>query len=78
LPRLILFLLIVYIIYSLLKAYSSSRKANSGQQQQRFSADAEEMVFDPQCKSYVPKKDAVVQAGNFFCSKECAQLYLSR
>jgi YHS domain-containing protein len=34
------------------------------------------MVLDPHCKSYVPKKDAYAQKGNYFCSKECALAYL--
>lgn len=40
-------------------------------------AEEEELVFDPQCQSYVPRKDAIAQAGKFFCSQECARLYLS-
>jgi hypothetical protein len=36
------------------------------------------MILDPQCHAYVPKSNAVAQAGRHFCSRECAQLYLSR
>ncbi len=76
-PRLIFFLLIVYIVYSLLKSYAAGRKIHSGRREQR-TGDEEEMVFDPQCQSYLPKKDALSQGGQFFCSQECANLYLSR
>ncbi len=75
--RLILFLLIVYVIYSLLKAYVSTRKIKSGRPEQGL-GEEEEMVFDPQCQSYLPKKDAIARGGKFFCSEECANLYLSR
>jgi YHS domain-containing protein len=36
------------------------------------------MILDPQCQTYVLKKDAILQAGNYFCSRECAKLFLSR
>jgi YHS domain-containing protein len=36
------------------------------------------MVLDPQCHSYVPKSDAVFRSGQYFCSQECARLYLAR
>jgi YHS domain-containing protein len=36
------------------------------------------MILDPQCQTYVPKRDAILQAGNYFCSRECAKLFLSR
>jgi len=37
----------------------------------------EQMVLDPQCQTYVPKSDAVIRQGKFFCSEECAQRYLA-
>lgn len=74
--RLILFLLIAYVIYSLLKSYVVSRKIKPRRPEQR-GGDEEEMVFDPQCQSYLPKKDAISRGGKFFCSEECANLYLS-
>jgi YHS domain-containing protein len=38
----------------------------------------DEMVFDPQCQTYLPKGEAIRQDGNYFCSRECAKLFLSR
>jgi hypothetical protein len=76
LPRVFLFLLIAYIIYSLLKPYLLGRKIKASPQPPP--SDAEDMVFDPQCQSYLPKKDAILQGDKFFCSQECAKLYLSR
>ncbi len=75
--RLFLYLLIAYVIYSLLKPYIVSRKIKSRGPQQP-AGDEEEMVFDPQCQSYLPKKDAISRGDKFFCSEECAKLYLSR
>jgi hypothetical protein len=76
LPRLIVFLLIAYIVYSLLKPRLLTRKTKATPQPP--APDEEDMVFDPQCQSYLPKKDAVSQGDKFFCSQECAKLYLSR
>jgi hypothetical protein len=42
------------------------------------SVETEEMVLDPQCQSYVPKSEALLQEGNYFCSQDCARLFLSR
>ena len=36
------------------------------------------MVLDPQCQSYVPKGDAILRGGHYFCGEECAKVYLSR
>jgi hypothetical protein len=75
--RLFLFLLICYLVLAVVKAIIAGRKkkpldrANSAR-------DGEDMVLDPQCHSYVPKSDAVFRSGEYFCSQECARLYLAR
>jgi hypothetical protein len=38
----------------------------------------DDMVLDPQCQTYVPKNEAISQQGNYFCSRECARLFLLR
>lgn len=76
--RLLFFVLIVYILIFLLKAYI--RRGNLGPRTRGESrvASEEEMVFDPQCRAYVPKSEAILNEGNYFCSQECARRYLSR
>jgi Prokaryotic metallothionein len=75
--RLFLFLLICYLVLAILRAIIAGRKKkpldrpDSGR-------DGEDMVLDPQCHSYVPKSDAVFRSGQYFCSQECARLYLAR
>ena len=75
--RLFLFLLICYLVLAVVKAIIAGRKkkpldrANSAR-------DGEDMVLDPQCHSYVAKSDAVLKSGQYFCSQECARLYLAR
>jgi len=75
--RFLFFLLLGYLIVSALKAYLIGRKAGSPRRN-RTAADGEEMVLDPQCQSYVPKREAIQQGENYFCSRECAKLFLSR
>jgi hypothetical protein len=75
--RLLFFLAILYVVWAALKSYFGSRRSKS-QESAPGVAKGEEMVLDPQCQSYVPKAEAVLQAGKYFCSQECARLYLAR
>jgi hypothetical protein len=77
LARVLLFIVLAYIFYLALKAYWSARKANRDSSFMD-SRKVDEMVFDPQCQTYLPKGEAIVQDGNYFCSRECAKLFLSR
>ncbi|MEK6562360.1 MAG: hypothetical protein AABZ59_04185 [Candidatus Binatota bacterium] len=36
------------------------------------------MVLDPQCRSYLAKGEAILRSGRYFCSDECAKVYLAR
>lgn len=74
--RLIAIFLICYALIKLCRALIGSSKGADAHSLDAKS-DGEEMVFDPQCRSYVPKSDAVARAGRHFCSQECARLYLS-
>jgi hypothetical protein len=77
LARVLLFIALAYIFYLALKAYWLARKSSrdSGFMDNR---NVDEMVFDPQCQTYLPKGEAIRQDGNYFCSRECAKLFLSR
>ena len=77
--RLILIFLICYIVYSAVKsALIGGRTKTSQRRKFNEAKEEEEMVLDPQCHSYVPKSDAIAKSGVYFCSQECARLYLSR
>lgn len=76
--RLLFFFFLAYILFSALKVYKTGRKSGAAKPQSFSSADEEEMVLDPECQSYVPKSDAILQDGKYFCSKECATRFLSR
>lgn len=74
--RLLFIVFVVYLVILTIKAYLA--RARSARRGGSNGAEGEEMVLDPQCQTYVPKKDAILQAGNYFCSRECANLFLSR
>ncbi len=74
--RLLFIILIVYIVIRAIKAYLVGTK--SAKRSGSASPEGEEMVLDPQCQTYVSKREAILQAGNYFCSQECAKLFLTR
>ena len=71
--RLLLLCAIVYILFLALKSLVLGGKRKSPGASQL----GEAMVLDPQCQTYVPKSAAVARHGKYFCSEECAQLYLA-
>jgi hypothetical protein len=77
--RILFFILIAYVAYKVLRTYLAARKTAD----HKFSRAAEkggadDMVLDPQCQTYLPKSEALWREGNYFCSGECARLFLSR
>ena len=76
--RLIVIFIIAYVVLSALKSLIRSVPAKPSRRAESTDPSEEEMVFDPQCRSYVPKSDAIEKSGQYFCSQECARIYLSR
>jgi hypothetical protein len=75
--RLLALFLLGYVAFAALR--SIVRRGKAGMSGKLNSdSNGEDMVLDPQCQSYVPKSNAVAQSGRYFCSRECAQLYLNR
>jgi hypothetical protein len=72
--RLLLLLVIFYVVFLALKSLIGGGKKKTAD----TGAIGEPMVLDPQCQTYVPQSDAVARGGMFFCSEECARLYLAR
>jgi hypothetical protein len=75
--RLLIIVVVGWILIVTVRAYLSARKG-SARRQNSATFQAEEMVFDPQCQSYVPEGEAVFQKGHYFCSQKCAALHLTR
>ncbi|MGH7844466.1 MAG: PP0621 family protein [Candidatus Binatia bacterium] len=72
--RFVLFLILAYLIYRLIK----SLWAAAGRSEKAPLRSAEDMVLDPQCQSYLPKNEALLRDGQYFCSENCARAFLSR
>ena len=76
--RLIIFIIVLYILYRVVRGFIrsiSSQKPNSSVR----GGDVDEMVQDPQCGTYIPRRDAVQKyiegRPQLFCSEECAKQY---
>lgn len=74
-PRLFFFFILACLFLLLPRLLSSWRR--SQREALRGHGKDEEMVLDPQCRIYLPKADAIARKGHYFCSEECARLYLS-
>ena len=74
--RLIIFGILAYLLYRIVKGvFSPKPKVNRG----RAQGIVDEMVQDPFCKTYIPRRDAVrrvIQGQEvLFCSDDCADKY---
>jgi hypothetical protein len=74
--RLLLLVVLAYAFFAVLRAVA--KRARGIASSRASGPPTEDMVLDPQCQSYISKSDAVTRSGRYFCSKECAQLYLGR
>jgi YHS domain-containing protein len=74
--RILIIVLLAFFLYRVvrraLESISPPRKEPDGV--------IDEMVQDPQCKTYVPKRDArrkvINGAEHYFCSRECEEKFL--
>ena len=75
--RLLLLAILAYIAYRLLKSALSPRRGSSETGPAGGAVD--EMVQDPQCKTYIPLREArkKIIGGReyYFCSDECARKF---
>jgi len=71
--RVFFFFLLFYLFY---RIYFSGRRSARPTAKPRDVGAAEEMVLDPQCRSYLPKSEAMLRGDQYFCSERCASLYL--
>ena len=71
--RIFFFVLLVFLLLLLIRSYLARARGES-----RRTPLNDDMALDPQCQSYVPKREAIELDGNYFCSRECAERYLAR
>lgn len=75
--RFLVFFIFAYLFFLLLSLFIAWRRKGKLESRRR-GGEPEEMVLDPQCQSYLPKGSAIYRSGHYFCSEECARVYLSR
>jgi len=80
LHRLILFFLILFAIYYLFKRWVRGFFGQTRQGPERKPPPIiDELVKDPVCGTYVPKREAIVYGKKgklyYFCSKECLEKF---
>ncbi len=76
--RLIFYLIIIYLVIRLFRNLSISFE----EKRKEKTSEGEEMVLDPNCRTYIPKRDAISRrAGGekfYFCSKKCFREYRAK
>ena len=79
--RFIILVILCYILYRLVKNLMLPPSQKRGKQfNQSTGVITDEMVIDPHCHVYIPKREAITAnvAGKtvYFCSQHCKQKYL--
>ena len=74
--RLLILLVLVYLVFHIINILLSSSKTTRLTTKPEPLDQGEELVLCLQCKSYVPKSQAVSSHGNYFCRDECARLFM--
>ena len=79
--RQLVFILLIYVAYRLIKSmfYPSLKKGYKEGMGKPRSSMPDEMVKDPNCQIYLPKKEALPEeiggVWHYFCSEECVRKY---
>ena len=77
-PRVILYIFLLFILYYFLSNFL--RNILRPRERMNQGSEAEELVQDPYCQTYIPKRSAVKKkiAGRmcYFCNHECLKNYL--
>lgn len=85
--KFILFFILFYFGFKLLKGFFLKNKPDSPYMHHNFSGNkpgiqASEMVQDPVCQVYIPKSGALttVRSGitHYFCSRECLEKFKAK
>ncbi len=76
--RFILFVLLLLFLYAIL--YYLIKDMAAGRKKRSRESESEELVQDPYCQTYVPKRTAVRKRVKgkdyYFCTKECFRKFL--
>ena len=76
--RLLLLFITTYLVIRLINAFFSSSRKRHLRWPQEHDDKGEEMVLDPQCQNYLARNEAIFSHGCYFCSEECARIFVRR
>jgi YHS domain-containing protein len=80
--RFIIFIILSYLLYRVLKNLLLTSSTHTQPSSHPPDIITDEMVMDPHCHLYIPKRDALTAqiAGEtlYFCSRECKKAYLNK
>jgi len=78
--RLIFLVLLIFVLYKVLHLLIRDKSAPKNSPSNESAP--EELVFDPMCKTYIPRRSAIRKnvSGHevYFCSDECLSRYLDQ
>lgn len=81
LVRPLIWLLVGFLVYTAVQIIKKALTKPSTPPPEKTSR-GEEMAQDPECKTYVPRNDAIMAQNKgstyYFCSAECRDKYLKR
>ena len=80
--RYILLIIALFVVYYAVKSVIRSAIGAYTKDERKSRLPGDEMVLDPECRTYVVKRRAVTRRiGNnlcFFCSEDCARQYAEK
>jgi len=76
--KFLLLFILAYLVFLLIKVFFSSSSKKRLRRPQELLDKAEEMILDPQCQSYITRNEARFFHGYYFCSEECARVFVGR
>jgi YHS domain-containing protein len=79
--RFIIFAVLVYLLYRLIRGIFLAAPKQQGRREPASGpAIVDEMVIDPVCRVYIPRREALTARVEgetvYFCSQECMNKYL--
>ncbi|MBP1722261.1 MAG: hypothetical protein H6Q45_873 [Deltaproteobacteria bacterium] len=79
--RFIIFAVLLYLLYRLIKGIFLTAPKQQGRREPASGpAIVDEMVIDPVCRVYIPRREALTARVEgetvYFCSRECMNKYL--
>lgn len=78
LVRLIFYIIIIYFIVRIFRTISLSFE----EKKKEKTSEGEDMVLDPNCRTYIPKRDAIIKKVRgerfYFCSEKCFKEYKAK